>query len=106
LRDIHHKLRQDGIEMAYSTLCWAVGTLRHSQPAAGPAERRLDLPAAPGRPGETTVEVAGRDPLRNLRRLSERRPGFEYSGTLPDEELFGRKSAKPRREVYGELAER
>jgi hypothetical protein len=40
-------------------------------------------------PSSLLTPVCTRTPLRNLRRLSEHRPGFEYSGTLPDEELFG-----------------
>jgi len=31
------------------------------------------------------------NPLDNLKRLTEQRPGFEYNGTLSDEELFGPK---------------
>ena len=90
MRDIHKKLRMDGIEMSYSTLCSAVSTLRHnSQPTVGRLLKPAEQPTAPGRPGERPgVDV---DPLRNLRRLSEQRPGFDYSGTLPDEELFGPK---------------
>jgi hypothetical protein len=87
LRDIHKTLHLDGIEMPYSTLCRIVAML---QPDVQPkAERGPKQPAAPDRPGERSVKLAPVDPLRNLRRLSEHRPGFEYSGTLPDEELFG-----------------
>jgi len=78
--------------MAYSTLCWAVATLRQTLPST--VGRRPNAPAgptAPHRAGETTGESKELDPLRNLRRLSEHRPGFEYTGTLPDEELFGSK---------------
>jgi hypothetical protein len=39
----------------------------------------------------TACKLACHDPLDNVRRLSERRPGFDYSGTLPDESLFGPK---------------
>jgi hypothetical protein len=84
----HHKtLHLDGIEMPYSTLCRIVTILqRDVQPKA---DRVPKQPTAPDRPGERSVKPAPVDPLRNLRRLSEHRPGFEYSGTLPDEELFG-----------------
>ena len=90
MRDIHKKLRMDGIEMSYSTLCSAVLTLRHNgQPTVARPLKQAEQPTAPGRPEERPgVDV---DPLRNLRRLSEQRPGFDYSGTLPDEELFGSK---------------
>src|SRR3954471_21219051 len=87
LRDIHKTLHLDGIEMPYSTLCRIVAMLQHEdQPKP---DRVLKQATAPGTPGERSVKQAPVDPLRNLRRLSEHRPGFEYSGTLPDEELFG-----------------
>ena len=79
-------LRLDGFAMAYSTLCWAVAILRqngHVVPGMKQAGR-LTAPGKPGKAGEP-------DPLMNLRRLSEHRPGFDYRGTLPDEHLFGRR---------------
>ena len=92
LRDVHEKLHLDGIEMAYSTFCWAAATLRQTAPPN--AERRPKSTAAltaRRRTGETRGDRDKFDPLRNLRQLTENRPGFEYTGTLPDEELFGRK---------------
>jgi|SRR5215471_2844738 len=92
LRDIHQMLKLDGIDMAYSTLCWAVAALRHDSPVRTSAPpKHTDSSAAPLRRGESPVASAGVDPLRNLRRLMEHRPGFEYRGTMPDEELFGTK---------------
>src|SRR5262245_46311523 len=39
LRDVHEKLQLDGVEMAYSTLCWAVARIRHAGlPTAGRAQ--------------------------------------------------------------------
>ena len=105
LRDIHESLRLDGIEMAYSTFCWAIGILRQRQPAAVPRQSRA---TAPHSAGETAGERRGTDdPLRNVRRLSEQRPGFDYQGTLPDEKLFGLKeggrNAVQRKDHNGEL---
>ena len=92
LRDVHQKLHLDGVEMAYSTLCWAVATLRQTTPATvGGRPKPPAGSAAPLRAGETTGERKEFDPLQNLRRLSEHPPGFEYKGTLPEEELFGSK---------------
>jgi hypothetical protein len=89
LRDIHESLRLDGIEMAYSTFCWAVGALRQRWPVMPERESRS---TAPRTAGEITGQnQAVDDPLDNIRRLSERRPGFDYRGTLPDEKLFGQK---------------
>ena len=90
LRDIHHTLRQDGIEMGYSTLCRAVAILRRSVPPHSAPLRRTDRAStALGKPGENMGNARSMDPLRNLKRLTEHRPGFEYNGTLPDERLFG-----------------
>lgn len=92
LRDIHETLKLDGIDMAYSTLCWAVAGLRQNDgPQTAARPRHVDLSTAARRPGKTPERRAGPDPLLNLRRLTEQRPGFEYTGALPDEELFGPK---------------
>ena len=92
LRNIHQTLKLDGIDMAYSTLCWAIAELRQSGPPerSAPA-KNTDSPTA--RPGRETGSAVGHgpDPLGNLKRMTERRPGFEYTGTLPDEKLFGSK---------------
>ena len=87
LREIYKTLHLDGIEMPYSTLCRIVATLQRATPPK--VDRVPKQITAPDRPGERSAKPAPVDPLRNLRRLSEHRPGFEYSGTLPDEELFG-----------------
>src|SRR5215469_5881298 len=79
LRHIHESLRLDGIEMAYSTFCWAVGTLRQRGPVVAERESRS---TAPHTAGEITRQRgAADDPLDNVRRLSKRRPGFDYRGT-------------------------
>jgi hypothetical protein len=105
LRDIHESLRLDGIEMAYSTFCWAVGALRQRLRAAVPRQSRA---TAPHSAGETAGHKrAPDDPLRNVRILSEHRPGFDYHGTLPDEKLFGLKeggrNVGQRKDHNGEL---
>ncbi len=82
----------DGIEMAYSTLCRGISALRHNGGApAGRFQKHAERLTAAGKPGKSMGEDSEADPLRNLRRLSEARPGFEYSGTLPDDALFGSK---------------
>lgn len=89
LRDIHESSRLDGIEMAYSTFCWAVGNLRQRQPAIAARENGS---TASRTAGEIARQERGVDDrLQNVRRLSERTPGFDYGGTLPDEKLFGPK---------------
>jgi hypothetical protein len=79
LRDIHARLELDGVRMHYSTFCAAVASLRNDAAASRPL-------AAP-----TVAASRAEVGLENLKRLSQSRPGFSYSGTLPDEELFGRK---------------
>lgn len=76
--------------MAYSTLCWAVAILRqNAPPEPSPGLRTGGSSTAPGKPGEDMSNARHVDPLRNLKRLAEHRPGFEYNGTLSDEKLFG-----------------
>src|ERR1041385_5473594 len=72
LRDIHESLRLDGIEMAYSTFCWAIGALRQRQPALGARESRTTAPRTAGE--IPRQKRAADDPLLNVRRLGERRP--------------------------------
>ena len=91
LRDIHRTLRQDGVEMAYSTLCWAVAVLRHTAPPQSAPLCKTNETTAPGKPGERGGSSRHVDSLKNLERLAGHRPGFEYAGTLPDEKLFGPK---------------
>lgn len=81
LRDIHARLELDGVRMHYSTFCAAVASLRQES-------RGVALPVTASRPADASRPTEG---LENLKRLSQSRPGFSYSGTLPDEELFGRK---------------
>src|SRR5258707_7936896 len=77
LRDIHKTLHLDGIEMPYSTLCRVVATLqRNVQPKVSRVPKQAERSSAPDRPGERSGKPAPVDPLRNLRRLSEHRPGF------------------------------
>jgi hypothetical protein len=40
LRDIHESLRLEGIEIAYSAFCWAVGALRQRRPGVAERESR------------------------------------------------------------------
>jgi hypothetical protein len=92
LREIHQALKLDGIEMAYSTLCWAVAELRQDgAPGSRAPATNTKAPTAPhGREKQPAGRTDG-DPLGNLKRLTQHRPGFEYTGTLPDEQLFGPK---------------
>lgn len=84
VRAVQARLNADGLSIPYSTLCWAIANLRK----AGTADGRT----APSKAGEIRTPVpTGSDPLGNLRRIVQNRPGFEYNGTMSDEELFGKK---------------
>lgn len=85
-REVFEKLRLDGIELSYPSLCRYVAELRRTE-ATG-----LNNPTAtalPGKIAESLMPMA-RDPLANVRRLTqEKPPGFRYSGTMSEKELFG-----------------
>jgi hypothetical protein len=84
VRAVQARLNADGLSIPYSTLCWAIASLRKS----GQFSER----SAPPKVGEIRMpKVAGTDPLANLHRIVQSRPGFEYTGTMSDEELFGKK---------------
>ena len=59
LRDIHESLRLDGIEMAYSTFCWAIGALRQRRPVIEERETCSTAPPqrekSPGRTGRQMI---------------------------------------------------
>ncbi len=84
VRAIQARLGADGVPIPYSTLCWAIANLRR----AGTAN---DRPAPPKAGEKATTGPASGDPLANLHRAARNRPGFDYSGTMSDEELFGKK---------------
>lgn len=90
IHEIHERLQLDGVEIGYTSLCRCIARLREEDP--------VPIPTAAPRTAEklTTQRSSGcgpiRDPLDNLRRLTEeRRPGFHYPGTLSEKELFGEK---------------
>lgn len=84
VRAVQSRMNADGLSIPYSTLCWAIASLRKS----GPANER----PAPPKVGEIRMPKPDvNDPLANLHQIVKSRPGFEYNGTMSDEELFGKK---------------
>lgn len=85
-REVLEKLRLDGIELSYPSLCRYVAELRRANstspnpPAAPALQEKQSEPPSP----------RTRDPLANVRRLTqEKPPGFQYPGTMSEKELFG-----------------
>ena len=87
VREVRERLRLDGLEVNYKNLCACIAELRQ-QDGGG---REQQQPTAPRRAPENAERSGAiRDPLANVRRLTEeRRPGFNYTGTLPEKDLFG-----------------
>lgn len=90
VREVLEKLRLDGIDLSYPSLCRYVADFRRSDAADG--EHRPALPKQE-KPPDASVQRRPRDPLENVRRLTEEKPpGFRYPGTMSDKELFGDES--------------
>ena len=94
VREIRERLRLDGLEVNYKNLCACIAELRQ-QDDAGMFQTTAPR-IARGNDGTTVVKRAANDgkapldPLANVRRLTEdRRPGFNYPGTLSEKDLFG-----------------
>lgn len=89
VRAVHARLQLDGVNIPYSTLCAVVAALRSDEDLA----RRTAEPSGGERKPQRSHSQSS-DPLRNVKRMMESRPGFDYTGTLPDEELFGKEERK------------
>lgn len=85
VREVLEKLRLDGIELSYPSLCRYVAEFRRIEPCitqSSTAQRLQEKPAG--------LDQQPRDPLANVRRLTqEKPPGFRYPGTMSEKELFG-----------------
>jgi hypothetical protein len=90
-KQVWGRLVQEGLEVSYATFHTIVRRARAKSdwPAAQARKRRVLASV------DTVSEVgeAGRDPLANLRRAEEARPGFRFRGSENLEELVhgGRK---------------
>jgi len=72
-------LADDGLDISYETFRKALRRVRKKvRISAAPSGKSRELPGL--RPQETTHDVA-RDPLENLKRLEENRPGFHWRAT-------------------------
>jgi hypothetical protein len=78
-RQIWQRLVEDGFDLSYDTFhstLWRV----QRKPRITAAMRRKTPKVSKGEAEQLTEEV-GHDPLVNLRRLEQSRPGFHYRGT-------------------------
>jgi hypothetical protein len=78
-RQIWQRLVEDGFDLSYDTFhstLWRV----QRKPRLTAAIRRKTPKVSKGEAEQLTEEV-GHDPLVNLRRLEQSRPGFHYRGT-------------------------
>ncbi len=82
-KEIWEALGNEGLQMSYHGFhkaVWRAGRMR--KPTAASGWGKQDNPSEAEGLQETKVEkVEERDPLANLRRLEENRPGFHWRGT-------------------------
>ncbi len=83
LKDILEVLEKDGLQMSYRVFHTTVSRARKvRKPTAASDWGKPNKPPEAQALQETKREtVEGRDPLANLRRLEEQRPGFHWRGT-------------------------
>ena len=83
LKKIWEALGSEGLQMSYHSFHKAVWRARRMRkPTAASGWGKQDKPSEAQGLQETNVEtVEERDPLANLRRLEEDRPGFHWRGT-------------------------
>jgi hypothetical protein len=83
LKDIWKALGNEGLQMSYhgfDKAVWRAGRMR--KPTAASGWGKQDKPSEAQGLQETKKETAEeRDPLANLRRVEENRPGFHWRGT-------------------------
>src|SRR5260221_2736079 len=82
LKEIWEALGSEGLQMSYRVFHITVSRARKAKKATAASNwESQDKPSKARRLQEATVETVGeRDPLANLRRLEEDRPGFHWRG--------------------------
>lgn len=83
LKDIWEVLGNDGLQMSYRVFHITVSRARKARkPTAASNWGKQEKPSESRGMQEAKVDTVGeRDPLANLRRLEEDRPGFHWRGT-------------------------
>jgi hypothetical protein len=93
LKDIWVALEKKGLGMAYRVFQMTVWRARRSKKKTAPRDWEkvnLSSPQEPLQQSEP-LNVEGRDPLANLRRLEENRPGFHWRGTNSQRTVMNRR---------------
>jgi hypothetical protein len=81
LKDIWQALETEGLDVSYHTFQMAVWRAKRKRTANSGWGKKDDT-SEPFAMGKREVEaVEARDPLANLKRLEENRPGFQWRGT-------------------------
>jgi hypothetical protein len=81
LKDIWEALKSEGLQVSYHTFHMAVWRARRKQ-TAPIGWKKQDGASDPEERGlAETGAIEERDPLANLKRLEESRPGFQWRGT-------------------------
>ena len=81
LKDIWEALETEGLQVSYHTFHMAVWRAKRKR-TANSGWGKQDKTSEPLGLGEAGVQaVEERDPLANLKRLEENRPGFQWRGT-------------------------
>jgi hypothetical protein len=95
LKDIWRALENKGLGMAYRVFQMTVWRARRSKKTTAPRDWEKVNDASPQQPMQQSepLSVEGRDPLANLRRLEENRPGFHWRGTNSHRTVMNRREA-------------
>lgn len=93
LKDIWAALESRGLGMAYRVFQMTVWRARRSKKTTAPRSWEKDHGSAPQESGKQgdPLNVEGRDPLENLKRLEENRPGFHWRGTNSQRTVMNRR---------------
>jgi len=88
LKQVWQRLSEDGLDISCETFCRLVRRARTKpRPSAALSGKSVEVPAASTETPESSV---ARDPLANLRRLEENRPGFHWRGTNTQKTVMNR----------------
>jgi hypothetical protein len=81
LKDIWQALETEGLQVSYHTFQMAVWRAKRKRTAANRWEKEEKASDTRGPGGAAIRASEERDPLANLKRLEENRPGFQWRGT-------------------------